>query len=455
MNRICGRHDRVSTASGGSRRDRRTLCRALVSLTLAGAVASAAIVAPASARAEPAKPRPEKLWQAYPLNPTRTETQRGQPAQQTGPAATPERPAPEARGGGGSSWWPVALALGGLFLLVLIGVVVVVTRLQPSVRWPSRDRVRAAVAPARDGAEAIASAASRGAGTVAQAVQRVPSVVAEHRPRMPHVTRPTLPRMPHVTRPTLPRMPHVTRPTLPRITIPTAAALTEPLLESVRAHVRRPAASEAAVVTPAAMTSPTEGSRSATPETEVLKRKALTARADEADKLRRKSSGTPLPRADEQRDVEVLKAKLASAEPAHEPERVPIRAPVELRPVRAVGSAAPAPEPLQPLPKRDGPRPAPRQAAPACRIDWWRGYRKSHFDARVPTAEGGEAVLLTSPPFRWSKPTPPPADIAEVARAHDVLVAKLKASGWVVTGRGKDWYALELRRLSELIDPAE
>jgi hypothetical protein len=111
---------------------------------------------------------------------------------------------------------------------------------------------------------------------------------------------------------------------------------------------------------------------------------------------------------------------------------------------------------MPPVPRRQPPRPAQRPAAPTCRIAWWRGYRKSHFDALVRRANGDEAVLLTSPPFRWSKPTPPPNELAEAVGAHAALVAQLEIGGWVVTGRGRDWYALELRRpLPERIDSAE
>jgi hypothetical protein len=422
---------------------------------LAGAlVVSTATVAAIPARAEPPKPRPEELWRAYPLNPMPPQVGGGRTGttQRQGPAATPQRPATQDRGSSASSWWPLALGLGGGLLLLLIGVVIVATRLQPSVRLPSRGRLRAAVAtrlqpsvrlpsrgrlraavaPARGGVETLASAASRGAHAVAAGLQQVPTVVAERRPRMP-------------------RLP---RPTLPRIAIPTATALTEPLLASVRAHVGEPQPPEREAEVVRSSATPPQGRPSAQPEAEILKRKGVTAKADETAKLKRKSRTATPPRAGEQHD-EVLKAKLAThAEPAPEPE--PVRPPVELRPVRTVGAAAPAPEPLQPLPRRRGPRPVPKPAAPICRIEWWRGYRKSHFDARVRTAEGEEAALLTSPPFRWSKSTPPPKDVSEVARAHEALLSELEAAGWVVTGSGDDWYALELRhRSSELGDSGE
>jgi hypothetical protein len=426
----------VSGASGGSRGSSCALWYVLKALVLAGAlVVSTATVAAIPARAEPQKPRPEELWRAYPLNPKPPQVGGGRTrtTQRQGPAVTPQRPATQDRGSSASSWWPLALGLGGGLLVLLIGVVIVATRLQPSVRLPSRGRLRAAVAPARGGVETLASAASRGAHAVAAGLQQVPTVVAERRPRMP-------------------RLP---RPTLPRITIPTATALTEPLLASVRAHVGEPEPPEREAKVVRSSATPPRGRASAQPEAEILKRKGVTAKADETAKLKQKSRTATPPRADEQHDVEVLKAKLAThAEPAPEPE--PVRPPVELRPVRAVGAAAPPPEPLQPLPRRQGPRPVPKPAAPICRIEWWRGYRKSHFDARVRTAEGEEAALLTSPPFRWKKSTPPPKDVSEVARAHEALLSELEAGGWVVIGSGDDWYALELRhRSSELGDSGE
>jgi hypothetical protein len=413
---------------------------ALTALALAGALlAFTATVSAAPARAEPAQPKPEELWRAYPLNPTAPPScaRRAGTPPHPGPATTSQGSANKERDSGSSAWWLLALALGGGLVVVLIAAIIVLTRLQPSVRWPSRRRLRAAVAPARGGVEALAAAASRRARGVAGAVQHVPTVVAERRPRLPHLSRPTLPRIP----------------------VPAAMALTEPLLESVRAHVRRPPEREAEPVRGPATQPSTHREASDTSEAEILKRKGVTAKADETAMLKQKSRAPNLPRSDRQHGAEVLKAKLASRaesapEPAREPE--PVRAPVELRPVRAVGSAAPAAEPLRPMPTPQGLRAAPRPAEPVCRIEWWRGYRKSHFDARVLTEEGDEAVLVTSPPFRWSKATPPSQHLQEVTRAHEVLLEQLEAGGWVVTGGGKDWYALELRRPpSKLIDPAK
>jgi hypothetical protein len=180
----------------------------------------------------------------------------------------------------------------------------------------------------------------------------------------------------------------------------------------------------------------------------------MTAKADETATLKQKSRIAPLPHAHERHDVEVLKAKLATAgDPESEPATV--QAAGELRAVGADGSAAAVAERLQPMPSRGGPR-LPATPGPVCRIEWWRGSRKSHFDARVRTGGGDEAVLLTSPPFRWNESTPPPKHLSEAARAHHALLIQLEAGGWVVTGSGEAWYAVELQRPpSELSNSAD
>ncbi|MFL5923527.1 MAG: hypothetical protein ACJ75Q_00220 [Gaiellaceae bacterium] len=96
------------------------------------------------------------------------------------------------------------------------------------------------------------------------------------------------------------------------------------------------------------------------------------------------------------------------------------------------------------------PRPTPiRTVAPAverCWVEWWRGYVKSEFYAQEQRPDGGWSIVTASPPFRWSKPSPPPQTLPHVARAHAALVARLEANGWEVVGRGEHWYALELQR---------
>ena len=63
--------------------------------------------------------------------------------------------------------------------------------------------------------------------------------------------------------------------------------------------------------------------------------------------------------------------------------------------------------------------------------------------------DGHDYLFRTSPTFRWSKSTPPPKDASQVAHAHQTLVDDLAADGWVVSGGGDDWWALELKRRSD------
>ena len=45
-------------------------------------------------------------------------------------------------------------------------------------------------------------------------------------------------------------------------------------------------------------------------------------------------------------------------------------------------------------------------AGERCRIEWWRGYVRSTFYAKERKSDGEEAILSTSPSFRWGKPSP-------------------------------------------------
>jgi hypothetical protein len=115
-------------------------------------------------------------------------------------------------------------------------------------------------------------------------------------------------------------------------------------------------------------------------------------------------------------EVDLLKAKLGGTAP---------RRPVALRPRKAQIHAV-------------------TPAAQRCRIEWWRGYLKSEFYAQELRPDA--SIVVKSASFRWSKPTPPPETLPHVARAHAELVAHLEAAGWEVSGRGEQWYALELQR---------
>jgi hypothetical protein len=178
--------------------------------------------------------------------------------------------------------------------------------------------------------------------------------------------------------------------------------------------------------------------------------KTVAAASDAATALKLKQHAA---RDEARRDDDVLKAKLAQAPPPVKSQTAakakvavaatnavaPVRAvpapPVREQPVRA---AAPAASPA-PLPAR---RPA-RQ--PEGRIEWWRGYTTSEFQAILRTADDARSLVMRSESFRWRKSTPPPSDVAQIADAHAALVTELRAAGWAVSDDGDEWYAFSFR----------
>jgi hypothetical protein len=88
-----------------------------------------------------------------------------------------------------------------------------------------------------------------------------------------------------------------------------------------------------------------------------------------------------------------------------------------------------------------------KKSRPAgCHIEWLAGGEASRFLAKARTAEGSESIVSSSPSFKWEGPTPPPTSLPRAAKAHAELVHDLKEAGWMTTGRGEDWYSLELQR---------
>ncbi len=151
-------------------------------------------------------------------------------------------------------------------------------------------------------------------------------------------------------------------------------------------------------------------------ERAMLKRKETGGTASEAKTLKEKERRMrPSRTAD---DVSVLRAKLAGRSPRPASNPAPVGAPARLRPVSAT----------------------------RCHIGWWRGYVKSEFQAYSASPGRQPAVVATSPPFRWSKSEPPPADLAEAVSAHAVLREELEATEWVATGKREHWYAIEFER---------
>jgi hypothetical protein len=134
-------------------------------------------------------------------------------------------------------------------------------------------------------------------------------------------------------------------------------------------------------------------------EQAVLKRKLAGAPSEEVRRLRAKNGGVTNGR-DKQWETGVLRAKLADPPEA------------------------------------------------TCRIVWSRGSVDSRFHATVHTPEGQERLVLSSPSFRWTESTPPPQELPEIARAHEVLLAELEAAGWSAFHTGDHWYELEFQRRS-------
>ena len=85
-----------------------------------------------------------------------------------------------------------------------------------------------------------------------------------------------------------------------------------------------------------------------------------------------------------------------------------------------------------------------------CEIGWWRGYVKSEFYA-AKTVEGDDDVgedVARSPAFRWRRNDDPPLT-DDIVAAHDTLVAKLLAAGWMEFEIGDAWYRRRFRRRVE------
>jgi hypothetical protein len=173
-----------------------------------------------------------------------------------------------------------------------------------------------------------------------------------------------------------------------------------------------------------------------TPE-ETLKRKVEARGPDLDAKLKAKAREATVRKDLLPRDVVVLKAKLAAPAAKPEPRRRRER-PDDGRAGKAIRSAN-AGE------RRANGKDGKAKPAERSRIEWWRGYVKSEFYARVPSPDGG-SVVVRSRSFNWIKPTPPPQDVPRIAQAHEALVSRLEADGWRPTGCGDEWYELELGR---------
>jgi hypothetical protein len=144
-----------------------------------------------------------------------------------------------------------------------------------------------------------------------------------------------------------------------------------------------------------------------------------------------------------QRDLTLLKAKLGGPQTtlkrAHAPKQARAATPLP-----AQADPAAMPPASETTEETNRPR-RPTPTTSRCRIEWRRDGDESLFCAMVRTPNGDESVLLDSPPFEWREDTPPSKELPQVGSAYLALVSNLVADGWVATGSGQRWYALELK----------
>jgi hypothetical protein len=90
----------------------------------------------------------------------------------------------------------------------------------------------------------------------------------------------------------------------------------------------------------------------------------------------------------------------------------------------------------------------PPVSGPYCTIEWERFYVTARFDAYLVDPGGGRKLVAASPEFRWLH-TRPPEETTRARQALDMLIEKLRRSGYEPSGRGHEWFALRLTRPSE------
>jgi hypothetical protein len=400
-----------------------TLC------AVALATVACSLAAAGTARAE-LSPQPQKLWNAYPLDPkpappvrATATTPHPRVAPTTGPTSKPRSRA---------DWYAATGVAAALLVLVTLAAAM--------LRWGSGAAAAGAVSSVRR----PGSAGARLTARRHRAAERLMTAVrGTGRWSLPRARPQSISSHASSSAKGL-RLPRVLaqRAILPAVVTQPRQLI--PLRDSAEDAVRE-------------RTSSPPRHRETDPTTlddadALLKRKTARAEAEAAAKLkaatatktaakRPREAQVPAPS-----EVELLKAKLTDGEGG-----TPVASDATPAAAQATGAPPIAPaKPTQPEPSVASiaprrPRATPQPTA-VCRIEWWRGYMTSEFLATCRDADGTESVVLKSPSFRWRKSTPPPKDFAPAAAAHGTLVAQLEAAGWVGERTRGDWYSLELHR---------
>jgi hypothetical protein len=417
MNRCCGFTQLPSTGRGGNglRASART-----VALCAPLAIGLALLCSPAASAANGSRPpKPQGLWRAYPLHPRALHPTQNRPAgevRHTKPGAVSTPPAPAAASGHGAARALEVLAA------TTVGVILLLLVLEALIA-----RRRAGAEPAGDGSSRrrrLLRALSQEHGSLAaarRADRRSDAAPIDGRPS------PGAAAGAHDT-----LLESTGSPSRPRVVKAERIERAEPV-------ERRP-------------TPTPERARPTADEKAALKRTTETLDLAAVAKLKAKRQASEALKDARQRDLTLLKAKLGG--PQTTLKRAP--APKQARtatPLSAQADPAAMPPASEATTEETNRPRRPTPTTSRCRIEWRRDGNESLFCAMVRTPRGDESVLLDSPPFEWREDTPPSKELPQVGSAHLALVSNLVADGWVATGSGERWYALELKRTTDQLRP--
>jgi hypothetical protein len=176
-------------------------------------------------------------------------------------------------------------------------------------------------------------------------------------------------------------------------------------------------------------------------------KKAKTSAQFEAEVLKRKpAADAQILEAKGEREAVVLKEKLAFAQEQKQ-EVMPREQPVWARErseqaKRKQALPVPAREDAQPKAGAGSER-GKAGGLLACEVRWRPVDMTSQFLAVERSAEGAGSTIGASLPFDWRERDPPPESPA-AATALAGLIDVLLSEGWVVAGRGEEWFAVRL-----------